>query len=380
MGVALKEGHCIASSLPRGSWYISCGGVRRFLGLFATHLYKHAGSKHSTIMSSVTPPQRSDNDGPQPHLVITANHAGIYSLAYFPDGRRVVVGSSTGAVRVWNLEDGKQEGTSMKHHSGIYGLTVTRDGTKIICSYKDGVIKVWNVASHEIVKKWSHPGSCPIVAISPDDQLIAAGDKNVDIYSMERRQVKHSIEVGNRVRSLCFSPDGKKLVCGTDDDIRVYDVEGSTLILGPLRGHQDWVRCVLWSRDGSRLFSGSKDKTIRCWNSDTGEQIGQPWAVHRDSMRSLSLSPDGSIIASASRDKTVRFWDATTGSPIRQHLEHDNVTAVRFSPSGESMASAGWDGKIYIWRAPWLDSVENRVRTLTKLGRISAFIIITLST
>ena len=74
---------------------------------------------------------------------------------------------------------------------------------------------------------------------------------------------------------MSFSPDGTKLACGTDNDIRVYDVDTGTLVLGPLWGHQGWVFDLLWSHDGNKLFSGSTDRTIRGWNSDTGEQIGQ---------------------------------------------------------------------------------------------------------
>ena len=318
----------------------------------------------TTIMPSVTP-QRSDNDGPRPHLAISEDDTGIWKLAYLPDGRRVVSGANNGTVKVWNLENGRQEGTSMEHESGICGLAVTRDGAKIISSDEDGKIKVWNVESHEIVKEWTHPGarrSCPKIAISPDDRLIAAGDETMAFYTMEGRQVNHSIQDGSYVRAMSFSPDGKKLACATDDDIRVYDVASSTLVLGPIEGHENYLSCVLWSCDGSRLFSASDDKTIRCWNSDTGEQIGHPWTGHTRVIRSLSLPPDGWVLASASWDATVRFWDTTTGNPIGQHLQHDKgVEAVRFSPSGESVTSAGWDGKIYLWRLPWLNSITHQV-------------------
>ncbi|KIJ04612.1 hypothetical protein PAXINDRAFT_94517, partial [Paxillus involutus ATCC 200175] len=71
-----------------------------------------------------------------------------------------------------------------------------------------------------------------------------------------------------------------------------------------------------WSLDGSQLFSASWDYTIRCWNSDTGESIGEPWKGHTGWVYSLSLSPDGTKLASASSDKAVRFWDAQSGDPI----------------------------------------------------------------
>ena len=164
--------------------------------------------------------------------------------------------------------------------SEIYSLAVTRDGTKIISSEESGMIKVWDVESHELVKEWTHPEGGAEIAISPDDRLISVGVWSVAIYSMEGRQVGHSIEAqvddGDWLSSMTFSPDGKKLACATHDtaNIRVYDVDSGTLILGPLRGHHR-VRVVLWSRDGSRIFS-SGDNTIRCWNSDTGKQTGHP--------------------------------------------------------------------------------------------------------
>ena len=264
----------------------------------------------------------------------------------------------------------------MEHPSKICGLALTRDGTKIISSDDYGKIKVWNVESHKLVKEWTHPGSCPEIAISPDDRLIAAGDRVVAFYSMEGR-VKHSIKVGGTVFSMCFSPDGKKLACSTCDDIRVYDVDTGTLIL---ESHQEhWACSVLWSRDGSRLSSALTDETIRCWNPHTGEQIGRAWTGHKDNILSLSLSPDGSILASASWDKTVRFWDAITGNPIGQGLKHDKqVDAVRFSPSGEFVASAGWDGNIYLWRVPWLNSLGDWV--ITPFACVLALVLTALQT
>ncbi|KAF8125969.1 WD40-repeat-containing domain protein [Boletus edulis] len=274
-------------------------------------------------------PQGSVNDGRRPLLVIPADDDdGFWKLAYLPDGRRVVTGSDGGTVKVWNLENSGQEGTSMEHHSELFGLAVTRDGTKIISCGEEGRVKVWDVESHKLIRAWESEEYTRI-AISPDDRFVAVGSRTVvKIYSMEG-QVNQSIDTGgDHVSCMSFSPNGDKLACGIRRNIRVYDIKTGALILGPLQGHNGFIECVLWSRaDGDRLFSGSWDN-IRCWNSDTGEQIGHPWTGHTNWINSPSLSPDGSILASASFDKTVRFWNATTGDPVGQHLQHDGLISL----------------------------------------------------
>ena len=314
-----------------------------------------------------TVPEQSDNNAPRPQLVISAadDDDRIRKVAYLPDGR-VVTGSMSGAVRVWNLQTGEQEGTSMEHGSDIWGLAVTRDGAKIISSDIDVKINVWDVKLHKLVKTWTHQGY-PVVTISPDDRFIVVGGWTVGIYTTEGEPV-NSIEVGRDFWPLSFSPDGNKLACGTEDDIHIYDVKTGTLVLDPLKGHEDLVRSVLWSRDGSKLFSASNDKTIRCWNSGTGKQTGQPWTGHTDRISSLSLSPDGTLLASASWDKTVRFWDTAYGRPIRQHLQHDvSARSVCFSPSGEFVASGDEGGNIYQWHVSQLDSGECQVIIMTHI-------------
>ncbi|KAF8553443.1 WD40 repeat-like protein [Imleria badia] len=310
-----------------------------------------------------TKSRQPDNNAPRPHLVIPGHDDFIKALAYLPSGRQFVTGSGDGTVKVWNSKKGEQEGTSMEHtgKNAVRSLAVTRDGRKIISSDEDGRIKVWDTKSHKIVKEWIHPEICPVVTISPDDRLVAVGYRTVFIDSMEGSWVNYAIEVGSKVWSMSFSPSGDKLACGTHGDIRIYDVESGTLVPSPPEGHchEEWVNGVLWSRDGSKLFSASDDKTIRCWNTSTGEPIGDPWRGHTDWISSLSLSPDGLTLASASKDRTVRFWDATSGHPLGRHLQHeDDVTTISFTPSGKSVASAGSDGKIYLWEVPSLDRVS----------------------
>ncbi|KAF8839815.1 WD40 repeat-like protein [Paxillus ammoniavirescens] len=307
----------------------------------------------------------------KPLTTISGHEGNIRRIEYLPGGTRIVTCSFDKTVRLWDVEYGKQEGTSIKHEDRLLGLAVTKDGKRILSGGRDNRIRVWDVETHELIQEWgSHENLISCIAMSPDDRLAASGGEKGEIVIREIEKggrIRHLIDAGSGVPSLCFSPNGEKLACAVGNFldepgvIHVYDVESGELVLGPIKVHENSIRCVLWSLDGSQLFSASYDHTIRCWDSDTGESIGKPWKGHTHYVNSLSLSPDGTKLASASWDKTVRFWDARSGDPIAQLLQHDDfINVVTFSPSGEFVASGGNDKKVSIWRVPWWDDSQKQ--------------------
>ncbi|KAF9221839.1 WD40 repeat-like protein [Gyrodon lividus] len=314
----------------------------------------------------------------EPLLTMSGHDGTIFGLAYLPSGERLVTCSADNTVRMWNVENGEQEGTSMEHDGGRDALAVARDGKKIVSAGEGNRMRVWDIETHKVVEEWTgYENLVRYIAMSPDGELVASGHGHggIVIREMDGGTVKHSLQSGSGdVNSVCFSPNGQKLVSGHDDAaIRVFDVQSGDLILGPIKGHAKHVYSVVWSLDGSRLFTASWDVTIRCWDSETGEAIGEPWAGHTDYINSLSLSPDGTKLASASTDKTVRFWATDSGDPIGEPLQHEGaVWAVAFSPSGEFVACSGRDRKASIWRVPWWDVSQREAhRSLLDLPAVT---------
>ncbi|KAG8851207.1 hypothetical protein FRB91_008284 [Serendipita sp. 411] len=165
-----------------------------------------------------------------------------------------------------------------------------------------------------------------------------------------QRWIGHTGEV----ISITFSFDGRRIASGSDDKtIRLWDAETGQALGEPLRGHEGAVTSVAFSPDGRCVASGSWDNTIRLWDAETGQARGETLRGHERAVSSVAFSPDGRRVASGSSDKAIRLWDAETGQARGEPLRgHENaVFSVAFSPDGRCVASGSEDGTIQVWDA-----------------------------
>ncbi|KAF5366506.1 hypothetical protein D9757_012183 [Collybiopsis confluens] len=162
----------------------------------------------------------------------------------------------------------------------------------------------------------------------------------------------HLIHVGSKVQSVAVSPNGQQVVSGSHDNtVRIWNVQTGQQIGDPLHGHTNSVTSVAFSAGGQQVVSGSHDMTVRIWNVQTGQQIGDPLHGHINLVTSVAFSPDGQQVVSGSYDKTVRIWNVQTGQQIGDPLHgHTNlVTSVAFSPDGQQVVSGSYDRTVRIW-------------------------------
>jgi WD40 repeat protein len=103
--------------------------------------------------------------------------------------------------------------------------------------------------------------------------------------------------------------------------------------------------------DGTRIVSGSRDRSVRIWDALTGKEI-QKLDGHTGPVSSVAFSPDGTRVVSGSDDESVRIWGASTGKEIQKLDGHTNwVMSVAFSPDGTRVISGSEDQSKRIWDA-----------------------------
>ncbi|CAG7851103.1 COMPASS-like H3K4 histone methylase component WDR5A {ECO:0000303/PubMed:19567704} Short=AtWDR5A {ECO:0000303/PubMed:19567704} [Serendipita indica DSM 11827] len=154
------------------------------------------------------------------------------------------------------------------------------------------------------------------------------------------------------VTAVGFSPDGSSIVSGSKDTtIRLWDTETGQPLGEPFRGHQQGVTAVEFSPDGSRIVSASHDATIWLWNPDSGQPLGEPLPGHQGPVYAVGFSPDGSQIVSGSFDGTIRLWDADTGQPLGETYRAHSmpIESVGFLPDGLRIVFSEWGETIRLW-------------------------------
>jgi WD40 repeat protein len=190
------------------------------------------------------------------------------------------------------------------------------------------------------------------VAFSPDGKFLATGsqDNSIKLWNVETGwQLKSLDGHTEAVNSVAFSPDGKILASGSGDQtIKLWNVENGQEI-NSLHGHTHFVQSVAFSPDGKTLASGSMDKNIKLWSVETGQEI-KLLAGHVEPVTSVVFSPDGKTLASGSWDKTIKLWSVETGREVKAFKGHTHwVSSVAFSPDGKILVSGSSDETIKLW-------------------------------
>jgi WD40 repeat protein/serine/threonine protein kinase len=323
----------------------------------------------------------------------------VLSVCLSGDGRRALSGSEDGTMRLWEVANGRCLRTFEGHTNSVQSVSLSRDGRWALSGSWDRTVRLWEVSTGRCLRTFQgHTGVVQSVSLSGDGRRALSGsvDHTVRLWELswfpDRRSTCGALPLLSKVTDSSRSGADQeqfKLMLDSARSALARALYSETLTLlrqarqfpgreraaaylelwaalgwycervglrrgwqvRTFEGHTNAVPSVSLSEDGRLALSGSKDKTMRLWEVETGRCL-RTFQGHTDIVWSVCLSGDGRLAQSGSFDHTVRLWEVATGRCLRTFQGHtDPVTSVSLSGDGCWALSGSGDQTVRLWDA-----------------------------
>lgn len=284
-----------------------------------------------------------------------AEHSGaVYALSYHPELNILWSGGADKVVASWDLNDFSNTPLSIKtqsailnlcqldpqhlfiglfnghfhiidvltkkelkhitfHKKGIFSSAVSHQHHKLIVGSGDGVVSIWNSLNFELLKSEKIcDGKIRSIQVVGSFAFIGTSDGlllKIDLESLHL--VNSYILEQEGINSICYLPDKNSLLLGGKNaSLMVFNLELEKIIL-QFPAH-NWPIYDLQVIPSFGLFSCSRDKTIKNWNSESLEVIKRycypEFKAHTHSVNKLLFIPEHQLLVSAGDDKALCIW------------------------------------------------------------------------
>lgn len=152
------------------------------------------------------------------------------------------------------------------------------------------------------------------------------------------------------VLSVAFSVDNRQIVSGSrDKTIKLWNTLAECKYTIQEDGHSDWVSCVRFSPNHSNpiIVSAGWDRAVKVWNL-ANCKLRISHTGHTGYLNTVTVSPDGSLCTSGGKDSKAFLWDLNEDKLLHTLDHNDIISALCFSPNRYWLCVA-YGASIKIW-------------------------------
>lgn len=294
--------------------------------------------------------------------VVLAYDNGRVSLpAFSPDDQLIAYWCADRTVRVWETATGKLISVLEDQKPLVTAIEFSPDGTKILgCGFLDQLdwpansCVVWDVLTGRKLLELNKPGLPRVYthAFDKNGKLLAVGreypSNSIELWDLDNLTRLAQLKThDNSIRSLALTGDGSRLAAASfDRTVSIWNLQNFRL-LQKLKGPAELPAKVYFNRDESSVLVVAQSGATRVWDT-TSFRLQDAYMTQSTSIADVAISRDEDLLAAMLYDGKIRLWDLKQQARllIRSHTSY--VYDLQCSPDGTEIASVGWDNTLRI--------------------------------
>ena len=247
----------------------------------------------------------------EPPIILQAHQGLAAGLAFSPNGQLVASTGSDRTIEIWDAITGAHL-QSLTGHSDYTPQLLFADNHTLLSRSYDATTRQWDlVTGQNKIFTDLHPQWVMVLARDPDCQWIAFGSDSPTLTLLHRPTGKITSypAVGNRLRKLIFTQDGRSIIGITDDrHLNRWDLDRDYQHTVAQIGDRDATAIVAHPIYSRLLISGNDDGTISIWDLELQTWIDRIQAHHKEIL-SIELITQSNQVVSCSVDGSIRVWE-----------------------------------------------------------------------